>query len=102
MSLTQLNHVFAGIYERGINVFLTAFLKARPRLINYGSPFFVPVTTALATSLPAISFPGIPGGREYAVSFSIPVIDLFPPDSSGVTTPFRLVLGNSPSRRMSH
>lgn len=88
MSLTQVNHVFAGIDENGINVFLTAFLKARPRFINYGSPFFVPVTTTFATSLPAISFPGIPGGGiEYAVSFSIPVIDLYPPDSSGVTTP---------------
>lgn len=86
MSLTEAEHVFAGVHENGINDFLKAILTARRRYINYGSSFFVPVTTALAINVPAIPFPGIPGGIHYAVSFSIPSIDLHP-DSSGGTSP---------------
>ncbi|MBI2305047.1 MAG: hypothetical protein HYU86_09940 [Chloroflexi bacterium] len=86
MSLTEAEHVFAGVHENGINDFLKAFLTARPRYINYGSPSFVPVTTALATNVPAIAFPGIPGGIQYAVRFSIPSLDCHP-DSSGGASP---------------
>jgi hypothetical protein len=86
MSLTEAEHVFAGIHETGINDLLTAFFTARPRLLNYGTSFFVPATTVAATNVPTISFPGIPGGIEYAISFSIPVVDIHP-DSSGVASP---------------
>lgn len=85
MSLTQAEHVFAGVHENGINDFLKAFLTARPRYIYYGSSFFVPVTTALATNVPAISFPGVPGGIHYAVSFSIPSVDCHPDSSGGIS-----------------
>jgi hypothetical protein len=82
LSLTQANHVFAGVHEHAINVFLTAFLTARPHNINYGTSVFVPATTVAATNVPSISFPGIPGGIQYLVNFSIPVIDLFPPNGA--------------------
>lgn len=92
MSLTETEHVFAGVHESGINDFMRAFLIARPRHLNYGSSFFVPVTTAAATNVPPIPFPGIPGGIQYAVRFSIPRID-FHPDSSGGANPLPLGSG---------
>lgn len=85
MSLTGLQHVFAGINESGINTFLRAFFTARPHYLNYGSVPFVSTTTTSATNIPPIPFPGIPAGISYLVQFAIPVVDLFPPDSSGAT-----------------
>ena len=87
MSLTQANHVFAGVQEHAINTFLQAFLTARPHYINYGTSNFVPVTTTAATNVPSINFPGIPGGIQYMVNFSIPVVDLFPPDGPSPLPP---------------
>jgi hypothetical protein len=81
MSLTQTFHVFAGVSENGINTFVKALFTRRPRYLNYGSPSFVATSTVNATSMSAISFPGIPGGIQYAVSFIIPTLDLFPPDA---------------------
>jgi hypothetical protein len=81
MSLTQGFHVFAGVAQSGINTFLRALFTARPHYLNYGSSTFVPANTVNATNMPPIPFPGIPGGIQYAVSFSIPEIDLFPPDA---------------------
>jgi hypothetical protein len=86
MSLTQTHHVFAGVAQSGINTFLKALFTTRPHYLNYGSPTFVPANTVNATTMSAIQFPGVPGGIQYAVSFSIPVIDLFPPDT-GTTSP---------------
>jgi hypothetical protein len=86
MSLTQTHHVFAGVAESGINTFLKAMFTARPHYLRYGSPSFVPVSTVSATSMPPIQFPGVPGGIQYAVSFSIPTVDLYPPDA-GSTSP---------------
>jgi hypothetical protein len=40
-----------------------------------------------ATNMQTIPFPGIPGGIPYAVSFTIPTIDLFPPDSATEALP---------------
>jgi hypothetical protein len=105
MSLTQTHHVFAGVAESGINTFLKALFTARPRYLNYGSPLFVPASTVNATNIAAIPFPGVPGGIQYAVSFSIPVVDLFPPNAGtlspippgnnqlGLHTTVTLVLG---------
>lgn len=88
MSLTQTNHVFAGVNETGINTFFKAFLTARPHYINYGTSAFVPTTTAAATNVPAISFPGIPGGGiQYLVQFDIPVVDCFPPNGASPLPP---------------
>jgi hypothetical protein len=87
LSLTQANHVFAGVHEHAINTFLQAFLTARPHYINYGTSAFVPATTALATNVASINFPGIPGGIQYMVQFSIPVVDLFPPNGASPLPP---------------
>jgi hypothetical protein len=86
MSLTQAHHVFASVFESGINTFIKAICSARGHYINYGSASFVPVTTVGATNMAPIPFPGVPGGIQWAVSLSIPVLDLFP-DSSGGTSP---------------
>jgi hypothetical protein len=107
MSLTQTHHVFVGVEESGINTFLTALFTARPHYLHYGSSAFVPTSTANATNIPAIPFPGVPGGIQYAVGFTIPVIDLFPPNAGsgspippainqfGLKTTVRLTLGCS-------
>jgi hypothetical protein len=83
VSFTKADHVFAGVHETGINTFLTAFFKARPHYLNYGTSSFVPATTAAATNVAAIAFPGIPGGIQYALRLTIPTVDLFPPDPGG-------------------
>jgi hypothetical protein len=82
MSLTQIHDVFASVHEDGLNDLIEAFYKSRTRYFIYGSPDFAPSTTATITSIPAISFPGIPGGIQFAVAFRQPVVDLHP-DSSG-------------------
>lgn len=86
MSLTQTHHVFAGVAESGINTFLKALFTTRPHYLHYGSPLFVSSNTVSATTMSPIQFPGVPGGIQYAVSFSIPTVDLFPPDA-GSTSP---------------
>jgi hypothetical protein len=78
VSLTQAHHVFASVSEGGINTFLKALCTARGHYINYGSSSFVPTTTAAATNMGPIPFPGVPGGIQWAISLSIPVLDLFP------------------------
>lgn len=78
MSLTQAQHVFASIHESALNDLLTAFFTARPHYLRYGSPAFVASTTVNATQMAAIGFPGLPGGIDWSVRFSIPRLDLFP------------------------
>jgi hypothetical protein len=85
MSLTETEQVFAGVSEDAVNDLMTAIFSARPRYLNYGSPLFVPATTAFVTQVPAIAFPGVPGGIQYGVLFSIPRIDFHPDDSAGVS-----------------
>jgi hypothetical protein len=87
MSLTEINHIFAGIHENAINDFLKAFLTSRPHHLNYGTSAFVPVTTVSETNVSVITFPGLPGGIQYMIQFSIPVIDLFPPSGAGSLPP---------------
>lgn len=76
MSLTQVQQVFASIHESALNDMLRAFFNARPRYLRYGSPAFVPATNVTATQMPAIAFPGLPGGIDWAVRFSLPRVDL--------------------------
>lgn len=77
MSLTETEAVFAGVNESALNDVLTAFCTDRPRYLAYGSPAFVPVTTAAETTMPAIGFPGVPGGIQWRLRLSIPRVDLF-------------------------
>lgn len=77
MSLTQTAAVFGAIHEDALNDMLTAFFSARPRYARYGSPAFVPATTANETQMSAILFPGVPGGIQWRVAFSTPRVDLF-------------------------
>jgi hypothetical protein len=77
MSLTQAEAVFAGIHEDAVNDLLTAFCQDRPRYLVYGSPSFVPATTVAETTMPAIAFPGVPGGIQWRLRLSIPRVDLF-------------------------
>ena len=77
MSLTQAREVFASIHESALNDMLRAFFNARPRYLNYGSPAFVPATNVAATQMPAIAFPGVPGGIDWSVRFELPRVDLF-------------------------
>jgi hypothetical protein len=76
MSLTETHEVFAAVHEDALNDLITAFCTDRPRHLVYGSPAFVPVTTVAETTMPAIAFPGVPGGIQWRVHLSIPRIDL--------------------------
>lgn len=85
MSFTQNEQLFAGIHELGINDLLAAFFGARPRYLNYGTVPFVSYTSAAETNIPVIEFPGIFLGIDYAITFSVPTVDIYP-DSSGGTS----------------
>jgi hypothetical protein len=78
MSLTGSEDVFVALHEDGLNDLLSRFFTTRPRYMNYGSSAFVATTTASATRLDAISFPGIPGGIHWAVGFAVPRVDVHP------------------------
>jgi hypothetical protein len=45
MSLTENADVFVGVHEDALNDLIAAVATDRPRLLVYGSPAFVPVTT---------------------------------------------------------
>ncbi|MBX7497146.1 hypothetical protein K3172_14905 [Qipengyuania sp. 6B39] len=82
MSLTEAQEVFASVHEDALNDLITAFCTDRPRYLVYGSPSFVPVTTVSATAIPAIPFPGVPGGINWRIVLGIPQIDLFDQDNA--------------------
>jgi len=90
MGLTEAQHVFGGIHEDGVNDLLAAFFKARPRHLVYGSPGFVAVTTMTEAPMPAIPFPGVPGGIDWSMTLDRPVVDLHPETCS---LPPQLTLG---------
>ncbi len=93
MSLTEAERVFGGVHEDGLNDLLRAFFIARPRHLNYGSPGFVAATTAAATQMPAIPFPGVPGGIDWAVQLELPVVDLHP-QTTGLPPELTMGLGH--------
>jgi len=78
VSLTETDQLFVGVHEDGANDLLRALFTARPRLLNYASPPFASATTVNVTLMPAIGFPGVPGGLGWAIGFSIPQLDFFP------------------------
>ncbi|WP_036262579.1 hypothetical protein [Methylocapsa aurea] len=77
MSLTETETAFASVHEDALNDVITAFCTSRPHHLAYGSPAFTPVTTVAETAMPAIAFPGVPGGIQWRIRLSIPRIDLF-------------------------
>jgi hypothetical protein len=86
MSLTQAEHIFGGVHETGINDLLHAFFTARPGKLRYGTPLFVPVTTVMATSVPAINFFGL--NVQFQISCSpIPSVDITPGGPGSVALP---------------
>lgn len=90
MSLTEAQAVFASIHETALNDMLAAFFQARPRHLHYGSPAFVPATTAAETQMAAIAFPGVPGGIQWRIRLFNPHVDLF---EQSQTLPPELSLG---------
>lgn len=86
MSLTQSDGLFVAVHEDGFNDFIAAFFNARPRYLKFGSPFFVGSTNVDETAIPAINFPGVPGGIQYMVQFEAPKLDLHP-DTLGFALP---------------
>jgi hypothetical protein len=91
MSLTEAELVFAGVNESGVNDLLKAFFTARPRFLAYASPSLAPPPPAF-TSVSSIAFPGVPGGIEYKIEFTIPTVD-FSPDSGGGASPLPVGAG---------
>jgi len=87
MSLTQAETVFGSVHELGIDDLFKEFFAARPRYLNYGTPVFVPLTTVNATAIPAVNFPGVPGGIQFSLQFSIPTTDIHPPTVAAPLTP---------------
>jgi hypothetical protein len=75
--------VFAGLGEEGGNDLIAAFFTARPHYLTYGSWPLVAATTVNETQVAPISVPPLlPAPVAFKVSFSIPVLDLYPPDAS--------------------
>lgn len=79
MSLTEASEVFVAVEESALNDLITAVCTARPHLLNYGSPAFVPASSASATQMAPIPFPGSPG-LQWSVELSVPQLDLFDQD----------------------
>jgi len=79
MSLTENHEVFVAVEESALNDLITALCSARPHLLHYGSPAFVPVSTTSATQMAPIPFPGSPG-LQWSVQLGIPELDLFDQD----------------------
>lgn len=80
MSLTETADVFASAHEDALNDLITAVCNARPHLLRYGSPGFVPASSVQETQMAPIPFPGTPG-IEWHLSFSTPHLDLFDEDN---------------------
>jgi hypothetical protein len=96
MSLTEADHLFAGINESGVNDFLVAFFRTRPHYLNYRTTPAVgpiPASASAWTAIPPIGFPGVPGGLHVAIQFAIPTIDFDPDSSGGMPPPLTLAAG---------
>ncbi|MDZ4819816.1 MAG: hypothetical protein SGJ20_12675, partial [Planctomycetota bacterium] len=87
MSLTQVQNVFGSVHETGANDLFRRFFTARPRYLNYGTFFFVPVTSVSGTQIPPILFPGVSGGLQVGVSFTIPTVDITPGGAGSAPLP---------------
>lgn len=81
MSLTQNHHIFGGISETGIDHFLRVFFTARPHLLAYGTAFYAP-NQNLVTLVDTSSLPAFLSGLQCLIQFSIPTVDITPPNST--------------------
>ena len=81
MSLTHTRHLFGGINETGLDHFLAVFFTARPHLLAYGSPFYA-TNPSQITLIDTSSLPSFLSGLQFLVRFSIPTVDITPPDSA--------------------
>ncbi|HSS20243.1 MAG TPA: hypothetical protein VLL54_09220 [Pyrinomonadaceae bacterium] len=77
MSLTQAQTIFGGIHETGVNDLLTAFFRARPRYLRFGTSLFVPATSVMATNVPTVTFFGQTVHFQVLAS-PIPAVDIVP------------------------
>jgi hypothetical protein len=82
MSYTQTDHVFGGLGETGVATFFKALFDARPRYLNYATPGLAPADSVNVTQIPAGPF-----GLQYSIAFSLPGIDIFPPDTGDPVPP---------------
>ena len=80
MSLTGTHHIFGGISETGIDHFLDVFLTARPHLLAYGTSTFA-TNQNLVTLIDTSSLPSFLSGLGCLIRFSIPTVDITPPNS---------------------
>jgi len=80
MSLTEAHAVFVAAHETALNDLVTAVCLARPHLLHYGSPAFVPSSSTSATQMAPIAFPGSPG-LQWSVQLGVPHLDLYDEDS---------------------
>lgn len=93
MSLTEAETLFAGVHESGLNDLLTAYFRARPRMLNYRTSDQVadsPTDPDDWTPLQPIAFPGAPP-IHYAAQLAIPHVDIHP---GSIALPPPLVLGD--------
>jgi hypothetical protein len=81
MSLTGTHHIFGGLGETGINHFLDVFFTARPHLLAYGTAAFA-TNQNLVTLIDTSSLPSFFLGLGCLIRFTVPTIDVTPPDSS--------------------
>ena len=86
MSLTGTHHIFGGISETGIDNFLDVFFTARPHLLAYGTPFFAGDPSQV-TLIDTSSLPVFLAGLQALISFSIPQVDITPPNAPGELLP---------------
>jgi hypothetical protein len=81
MSLTQTHHVFGGISETGIDHFVRVFFTARPHLLAYGTAYYA-ANQNQVTLIDTSSLPSFLSGLQCLIQFTIPTIDITPPNST--------------------
>lgn len=81
MSLTQNFHLFGGVSETGLDNFLDVFFTARPHLLAYGTPAFA-TNQNLVTLISTAGLPSFLSGLQALLQFTIPTVDIAPPDSA--------------------
>jgi hypothetical protein len=86
MSLTQNFHLFGGVSETGLDNFLNVFFTARPHLLAYGTPAFA-TNQDLVTLIDTSSLPSFLNNLQALLQFTIPTVDIAPPDAPGELLP---------------
>jgi hypothetical protein len=87
MSYTHEQTLYAAVHENGLNDLFEAFFRVRGHYLEYGTPDYVPQTTAMGTSLPPIIIdlkPIIYLDIEYDIKFLTPRVDIVPAAPTGL------------------